>query len=296
MSLDSRHLSLDSRHRLPAESDLGKRLASARLTPVQRRIARHVLDSPKEAAFRTSVELADAIGVSQPSVTRFTTAIGYSGYPEFVRALRETLFEASPGEGSQREPDQWTTVISRSIDDLRGLDDSLRDSNAVEIASHDMMASMPLLVYGCRLSLGVSEVFSYLAAKIHPMVVHLDGRGGFIADRIAQAVDAGAQCMFAIVLPRYPREAETAILTAKRAGLTVILLTDSPVSSLARHADQVLYAPVNFSLVFDAFVAPMQLISILLDGMVDADPEHAERRLDAFEEFAARERLFLSDH
>jgi DNA-binding MurR/RpiR family transcriptional regulator len=101
--------------------------------------------------------------------------------------------------------------------------------------------------------------------------------------------------MFAVVLPRYPREAEKVISIAKRAGLKVILLTDSPLSPLVRHCDQALYAPVNYTLVFDAFVAPMQLISILLDGMVDADPVHAERRLDAFEGLAAREGIFLSE-
>lgn len=288
-------MSRDDRHRLFVDSDLGKRLTSARLTPVQRRIARHILESPKDAAFRTSVDLADAIGVSQPSVTRFATALGFSGYPEFVRVLRETLFEEPAIDALGRGGDEWSTVIGRSIEDLKGLERWLRGSNAVEVASRDMMSSTPLLVYGPRLSLGVSEVFSYLAAKIHPMVVHLDGRGGIVADRIAQAVEAGARCMFAVVLPRYPREAEHALLTAKRAGLQVILLTDSPLSPLVRHCDQALFAPVNYSLVFDAFVAPMQLISILLDGMVNADPEHAERRLDAFEELAARERLFLSE-
>ena len=289
-------MSVDNRHRLFVDSDLGKRLTSARLTPVQRRIARHILESPKDAAFRTSVDLADAIGVSQPSVTRFATAVGFSGYPEFVRTLRETLFEDAAAPDVPAEADEWSKVIDRSIEDLRGLNDWLRGSDAVQIASREMMASSPLLVYGCRLSLGVSEVFSYLAAKIHPMVVHLDSRGGIVADRIAQAVAAGASCMFAVILPRYPREAENAILTAKRAGLKVILLTDSPLSPLVRHCDQALYAPVNYTLVFDAFVAPMQLISILLDGMVDADPEPAERRLDAFEEFAAREGLFVSEH
>lgn len=289
-------MSYDNQHRLFVDSDLVERLTNARLTPVQRRIARHILESPKDAAFSTSVDLAHAIGVSQPSVTRFATAIGFSGYPDFVRTLRETLFEESSVKPSPRGQDEWSMATRRSIEDLRGLDDWLRDSDAVEVASRDMMASAPLLVYGCRLTLGVSEVFSHLAAKIHPLVVHLDGRGGILADRIGQAVDAGARCMFAVVLPRYPREAQNAILTAKRAGLQVILLTDSPLSPLVRHCDQALYAPTNYSLVFDAFVAPMQLISILLDGMVNADPEHAERRLDDFEEFAAREGLFLDEH
>lgn len=285
----------DDRQRMFVDSDLGKRLTSARLTPVQRRIARHILESPKAAAFSTSVDLADAIGVSQPSVTRFATAVGFSGYLEFVRTLRETLFDDYGAPVAPAEPHEWSTVIDRSIEDLRDLGEWLRRSDADQIASREMMASSPLVVYGCRLSLGVSEVFSYLAAKIHPLVVHLDSRGGFVADRIAQAVEAGASCMFAVVLPRYPREAENVILTAKRAGLKVILLTDSPLSPLVRHCDQALYAPVNYSLVFDAFVAPMQLISILLDGMVDADPETAKRRLDAFEEFAASEALFVPE-
>ena len=285
----------DHRDRLFVDSELGKRLTSARLTPVQRRIARHILESPRDAAFRTSVDLAETIGVSQPSVTRFAAAVGFSGYPDFVRTLRETLFDDTARADTPPETDEWSAVIDRSIEDLRGLSDWLRGSDAVRIASREMMASSPLLVYGCRLSLGVSEVFSYLAAKIHPLVVHLDSRGGTVADRIAQAVEAGASCMFAVVLPRYPREAEKAISIAKRAGLKVILLTASPLSPLARQCDQALYAPVNYTLVFDAFVAPMQLISILLDGMVDADPEPAERRLDAFEELAAREGLFLSE-
>jgi DNA-binding MurR/RpiR family transcriptional regulator len=287
-------VSRDDRQRLFIDSALGKRLTSARLTPVQRRIARHILESPKDVAFRTSVELADAIGVSQPSVTRFATAIGFSGYPQFVRTLRETLFDDATPQDASPEPDKWSLVIERSIEDLRGLRSWLDGSDAVKIASRELMASSPLLVYGCRLSLGVSEVFSYLAAKIHPSVVHLDGRGGGVADRIAQAVAAGAKCMFAVVLPRYPRDAENAISIAKRAGLKVILLTDSPLSPLARRCDQALYAPVNYSLVFDAFVAPMQLISILLDSMADADPEPVERRLEAFEELAARESLFLT--
>lgn len=288
-------MSYDNRHQLFADSDLVKRVTNARLTPVQRRIARHVLESPRDAAFSTSVDLALAIGVSQPSVTRFATAIGFSGYPEFVRTLRETLFEETSVEEAPRGQNEWSMATRRSIEDLRGLDDWLRGSDVVEVASREMMASAPLLVYGCRLSLGVSEVFSYLAAKIHPLVVHLDSRGGIVADRIAQGAEAGARCMFAVVLPRYPRDAQHAILAAKRAGLQVILLTDSPLCPLVQHCDQALYAPVNYSLVFDAFVAPMQLISILLDGMVVANPEHAERRLDDFEEFAAREELFLSD-
>ena len=132
-----------------------------------------------------------------------------------------------------------------------------------------------------------------MASKIHPLVVHLDGRGGRVVEQIAQGAEAGASCMLAVVLPRYPVEAERALVTARRAGIGVVLVTDSPLAPLAPLADQVLCAPVNASLVFDTLAAPMQLVSILLDGMVDADSEHAEQRLEAFDQLAADEHLFL---
>jgi DNA-binding MurR/RpiR family transcriptional regulator len=278
-------------------TDLGQRLTSTRLTPVQRRIARHILQSPREVAFNSSVELADAIGVSQPSVTRFANAVGFGGYPEFLRTLRQTLFDGSArsDDGSAESRGKWDLAIERSIEDLQHLRESLRDRETVESASRELMASVPLVVYGCRLSLGLAEVFALLAGKIHPFVWRLDSRGSQAYDQISQAALAGAKCMLAIVLPRYPSEAERTILVAKRAGLRVLLVTDSPLASIARNVDQILAAPVNTDLVFDTLVAPMQLLSILLEGMVDADPEHAEHRLDLFDQVAAEEGIFLAD-
>ncbi|MYR55653.1 MurR/RpiR family transcriptional regulator, partial [Streptomyces sp. SID625] len=57
------------------------------LSPGQRRIAQYLIENLAEAAFLSVTELADRVGVSQPSVTRFAGAVGFSGYP----ALRERL-------------------------------------------------------------------------------------------------------------------------------------------------------------------------------------------------------------
>ena len=58
-----------------------------RLSPGQRRIAQYLIEHITEAAFLTITDLAERVGVSQPSVTRFAAAVGFSGYP----ALRESL-------------------------------------------------------------------------------------------------------------------------------------------------------------------------------------------------------------
>ncbi|MGA5452367.1 GntR family transcriptional regulator [Streptomyces umbrinus] len=70
-----------------AASELRKLFDCLRLTPAQRRIADYLIENFAEAAFLSITDLADRVHVSQPAVTRFAAAAGFSGYP----ALREKL-------------------------------------------------------------------------------------------------------------------------------------------------------------------------------------------------------------
>jgi DNA-binding MurR/RpiR family transcriptional regulator len=67
-----------------------------RLTPTQRRIAHCLVRQTAEVPFLSSVELAQLAGVSQPSVTRFAMALGYSGYPALRRELRALQRASGP--------------------------------------------------------------------------------------------------------------------------------------------------------------------------------------------------------
>ncbi|KAB8181770.1 MurR/RpiR family transcriptional regulator [Microbispora catharanthi] len=67
------------------------------MTPVQRRIAHCLAQHAAEAPFLSSIEVAELAGVSQPSVTRFAMALGYSGYPGLRRRFRE--LGVRPGRG-----------------------------------------------------------------------------------------------------------------------------------------------------------------------------------------------------
>jgi DNA-binding MurR/RpiR family transcriptional regulator len=81
---------------------------------------------------------------------------------------------------------------------------------------------------------------------------------------------------------------------ARRLGLRVALLTDSPVSPIADEADDLLAAPVHTELTFDSLTGPLALTTGLLQALVDAQPADAQRRLDEFDTHAADRRTFLS--
>ena len=80
-------------------------LGGRRLSPAQRRIAQYLLDHMPASAFLSSVALAQRAGVSQPSVTRFAAALGFSGYPALREALRViALGPAGPADADSLVP------------------------------------------------------------------------------------------------------------------------------------------------------------------------------------------------
>jgi DNA-binding MurR/RpiR family transcriptional regulator len=260
-----------------------------RLTPTQRRIAHCLVQHAASAAYLSAAEVADLAGVSQPSVTRFAMALGYSGYPPLRRELR-----ALAGTGSKPTGDRnaMQRAVQAEAEHLQRLSDQLESLQAVEKAAHLLVQSRPLLVLGLRAAAPLAAYFGYFAAKVHPDVRVLDTGGTQLLDRLDQACAAGAAAMLAVVLPRYPREMLETIREARAAGLQVVAITDSMVSSAAECADVVLPATVGTQLVFDLHTGPMAMAMVLLHAMCDAAPEPAQRRLEEFEATAARRHLF----
>jgi DNA-binding MurR/RpiR family transcriptional regulator len=263
-----------------------------RLTPAQRRIARCLVEHAPEAAYLSSGELAERAQVSQPSVTRFAIALGFDGYPGLRRRIREVLGGTPDNAGD--EPNDLQRAVLGEAGNLTRLAAALADPGPVEKAGKLLAASRPLPVLGLRAAAPVAGYFGYFAAKVHPDVRVLDGGGTALGDRLEQARTGGASALLAFVLPRYPREALDALREAGTLGLTTVVVTDSPMSPVAAAADLVLSAAVGSGLVFDLHAAPLAVAGVLLQSMCDAAPAHAQTRLEAFEQSAARRQVFLA--
>jgi DNA-binding MurR/RpiR family transcriptional regulator len=261
----------------------------ARLTPTQRRIAHSLVQHAPSAAYLSAAEVADLAGVSQPSVTRFATALGFAGYPALRRELRSLV---DVNATATTEGNAMQRAVRAEAEHLERLVGQLEDPAPVKAAAGILVATRPLPVLGLRVAAPLAAYFGYFAAKVHPDVRVLDSGGTQMLDRLDQARAAGAGAMLAIVLPRYPRETLDAIREATAAGLRVVALTDSAVSPAAPYADVVLPAAVGTQLVFDLHTGPMAMAMVLLQAMCDARPEPVQRRLEDFEATAARRHIF----
>lgn len=279
--------SADVRHRLH------ELFEGHRLSPAQRRIARYLLDNPAEAVFLTGGDLANRVGVSQPSVTRFSVALGFVGYPDLRRELRErVLVHPRPVLPEDNEADVLGRALAQDIRRLQGLADSIRSDGQLQRVGKALASSRPLAVLGVRVSRPLAEMYCYFGRKVHPDI-RLVTDGSVAGDQLEQVHRAGGSWVLAFGLPRYPAELVEHLRYAHKLGLRVALVTDERLTPLAAEADEVLTASVGTELVFDSPTAPVSLSMCLLQTMYDALPAAQHARLDDFDRQATERRLFV---
>ncbi|MGA8112447.1 MAG: MurR/RpiR family transcriptional regulator [Actinocatenispora sp.] len=272
--------------------------AGQRLTPAQRRIAQTLVEHAPQAGYLSSSDVAELAGVSQPSVTRFATAIGYDGYQALRQRIRQLVHSdegpAAPHPETRAEArhNEWQRAVGVEHENLASLSEFLADPAPVLVAARLLSTSRPLPVLGLRAARPIAEYFGYFAAKVHPDVRVLDAGGSLLVDQLEQARSAGATALLTFVLPRYPAEALDALRDSRAVGLSTVTVSDSAMSPATELSDVLLPAPVGAQLVFDMHSAPMVMAMVLLQAMCDAAPTETQNRLESFERSAARRGLF----
>ncbi|WP_406863632.1 MurR/RpiR family transcriptional regulator [Streptomyces sp. HUAS MG47] len=271
-----------------------------RLSPGQRRIAQYMTDHLTEAAFLSITDLAERVGVSQPSVTRFATSLGFSGFPALREALQPIALKAvaaAPESADVRADrgNELQAAVDAEIDNLESLRRVLADTDQVLDVGRELARSMPLTVLGLRISVSLAEYFAYAARRIHPDV-RVVTRGGSVSyDALLQSREAGGTWVLAFAMPRHAKETLAALRAARRIGLKVALITDLALGTLVDEADVVFTAGTGSRLVFDSYAAPQLVAASLLQAMADADPERTQRRLEGYEQAADQHSFFLDD-
>ncbi|MDH6605393.1 DNA-binding MurR/RpiR family transcriptional regulator [Streptomyces sp. SAI-208] len=269
-----------------------------RLSPGQRRIAQYLIEHITEAAFLSITDLAERVGVSQPSVTRFAAAVGFSGYP----ALREKLqsialgtLAGGPVTDDESRGNELQAAVDAEIENLENLRRDFADPDRVIQLGRDLSGSTPLTVLGLRISASLAEYFAYAARRIHPDV-RLVTRGGSVAyDALLQSREAGGTWVLAFSMPRHAQETLTALRVARSAGLRIALVTDLALGHVADEADVLFSTGTGSRLVFDSYAAPGVIAAALLQAMTDADPERTQARLEEYEQISDQHQFFLRD-
>jgi DNA-binding MurR/RpiR family transcriptional regulator len=248
------------------------RVHEHRLSPTQRRVVQHMLDSMPQVAFASTIDMAEAAGVSQPTVTRIATALGFTGYAEFRNAARDAVLSATTSGAA----------LAHERQNLRTLEATI-SSDAMRRAVSLIADGRPLGVVGLRVSAALANYLGYLAQRIMPDVHVLDDAAA-LDDGLTQLHLDGATTLLVFAMPRYPAATVRALARARELGMTTVGIVDTPLVPFADLIDVRLVAPVGQDLVFDSHAAAVTLSIALLEGVAAQDARRTRTRLEAHEE------------
>lgn len=235
----------------------------------QKQIARFILEHYDKAAFMTASRLGVTVGVSESTVVRFATELGYDGYPHLQRALQEMIrnkltsvqrMEVAGDRMGGR--DVLQTVLHADTDMIRVTLDEI-DRDAFQGAVDALMGAKRIYILGVRSSSALASFLGFYSNLLFENVtlVHTNS----VSEIFEQVLRVGpGDVLFGISFPRYSKRTLSAMKYARDRGARVIALTDSQLSPLARVADHVLLARSDMASFVDSLVAPLSVINALI--------------------------------
>ncbi len=260
-----------------------------KLSKGHKKIADYILEHSDDAAFMTAMELGQALGISESTVVRFASRIGYKGYPEMQDALQQyskTKYRTlSAPEFSDQTFDTWGVIASVFQSDMEKISSAMENLSETRFAyAVDLLLSAKhVYIVGLRNSAPLASFFYFYLNMIRPDVIQLNTTAA--TELYEQMLHIGQDdLLVAISFPRYSIRTLKAMEMAKDHGASIVALTDSEHSPMTMYASVSLYANSNLNSVADSLVAPMCVIDALIVAMCLKEPEKITQELKALED------------
>ena len=235
----------------------------------QKRIAKYIEEHYDKVAFMTASKLGATVGVSESTVVRFATEIGYSGYPELQRAMQEmirsrlTSVQRLEITAQNLEiPQLLSAVLNQDIDIIRRTNEETSHEDFYQ-AVDAIVDARRVYIMGARSSHALATFLSYYFNLIFDSVRLVNCSSE--AEIFEQMVNVGKDdAVVAISFPRYSRKVVKALQFATDRGARTIALTDRPLSPLAEAAAYRMLARSDMASFVDSLVAPLSLINAFI--------------------------------
>ena len=234
----------------------------------QKRIAAYILEHYDKAAFMTASRLGQMVEVSESTVVRFAAQLGYEGYPEMQRDLRElirgklTSIQRIQVSNDQMQGDLLTSVMQRDMDSLRTAIEQV-DRGQFEQMVDKLLKAQHIYLLGMRSSSFLTGYLNFYFRLIFKNVTLVQNAvAGETFEQLVQ-VQPG-DVLLAISFPRYSSRTVKAMKFAYDRGATVIALTDSLAAPIARDATHTLIAMSDMVSLVDSLVAPLSVVNALI--------------------------------
>lgn len=240
----------------------------------------------KKVFFMTAKELARECGVSEPTIVRFATDLGFSGYADllvYMKGLLHTeLTSVERMQSTQHRFKQGSILEKYCQNAIHNLENLINYFPVQDMQRVAKVLSEAEAVYvaAYRASATLAHHFGYLLKKVRGNVVVDTSISWELIDALNTA--SKGSVLFAIAFPRYPRKTIELIEYARKCGVFVVGFSDNFRSPLVTASNEHLIVDIEGV----SFIDPFAHIITFLGALVHEITSFAgERALDTLSDF-----------
>lgn len=235
----------------------------------QKQIAQFIIEHYDKAAFMTAAKIGETVDVSESTVVRFASTIGFTGFPELQKALQVliknklTTVQRIGLDDEGGDVDKLhKKIIRNEINNLRYIMEDF-DIQALEKATEIILNANKVYILGLRTSSTLANYLGFYLDVILDNVKVLNNTGvNSLYEEIIRVKESDV--LIAISYPRYSSMTINATKFVKEHNAKIIAITDTESAPLHSIADVSLLAKSNIVSFIDSLVVPMCMINNLI--------------------------------
>ena len=263
-------------------------------------IARFIKEEYDQAVFMTAAKIGEKLSISESTVVRFASGLGYDGYPEFQKKLAEWVknklnvvqkVNSKYGKSSQTE-----LLHSVLTSDMEKISDTLQslDPIAFEAAVNVILDAKTIYIVGIRSCEPLAEFLSFYLNMIRGDVVLLKTTS--VSEMFEQMIRIDEKdAVIGISFPRYSMRTLKAMEFATDRNAKVISITDNVHSPMCLYSSCNLFARSDMVSIVDSLVAPLSVINALVVALCLRVPDQVKHNLEMLEQTWNNYQVYLND-
>lgn len=271
-----------------------------KMSKSHKKIATFISEHYDQAVFMTAAKLGNALGISESTVVRFASGIGYDGYPEFMKALEEcvksklsTIQKIDAKYGKSTQSEIVASVLSADIEKLQDTIHNL-DPDAFETAVDTILEAKNIYIMGLRSNEPLASFLHFYLNMIRGGVRLLNTTS--VSETFEQMIHISDEDLFiGISFPRYSMRTLKAMEFANDRNAKVIAITDSAHSPMNLYSSCNLCARSDMVSIVDSLVAPLSVINALVVALCLKCPNEVKRNLEMLEDTWNNYQVYLND-
>ena len=284
------------------KNDLNKKMNELykSMSKGQKLLTNYITDNYDKAVFLTAAKLGEVVGVSESTVVRFATHLGYRGYPEFQSALEELVrnklnsiqrMEVTYGRISQSKI--LETVLQSDAEKIKSTLDQI-DQNAFEAALDIILNAKHIYIVGIRscasLASFMAFYFNLMFDNVH--LLHTSSSSELFEQMVRISEE---DVIIGISFPRYSMRTLKAMEFANNRNAKVITLTDSVHSPMNLYSSCNLIAKSDMASIVDSLVAPLSVINALVVALCMRKQNEVAETLETLEDIWDEYQVYSRD-